>query len=343
MNESPAPAAAPPKADPTKVALEIELSYERPPISCRYSPCGKFIFAGAEDDSIERFDVASKTAVAFKAHSSWVRGLAVSQDGQTLYSAGYDGALKWWPALAEAPTPIRSVEAHEGWIRGLDVSADGALLATGGNDLVARLWDAASGERRGELSGHERHIHRVRFSPDGKLLATGDLLGTIRLWDVAARTLVHEVKAEKLHTREPGQRVDMGGTRDMAFSADGALLAAAGTTNATNPLGAVNDAHVVVIDVATGAIREEHAPEPAVKGVAWGARWHADGYWIVASGGNDGGKLFFFKPGAKAPFFTFALPHWARDLDLSSDGLHVAVAHADSKIRVYNLAGGQAA
>jgi hypothetical protein len=47
--------------------------------------------------------------------------------------------------------------------------------------------------------------------------------------------------------------------------------------------------------------------------------------------------LLFWKPEDKEDFFRLALPNTARDLDLSSDNIHVATAHHDGKLRITRL------
>jgi WD40 repeat protein len=80
--------------------------------------------------------------VALSGHDSWVGDLAITADGKTLISAGFDDTIIWWPATEEAPQPIRKVKAHEGWIRSIALSPDGQILASGGNDRFVRLWNA---------------------------------------------------------------------------------------------------------------------------------------------------------------------------------------------------------
>ena len=69
-----------------------------------------------------------------------MRAIAFANKGETVLTGGHDGRLVWWPATAEKPAPIRTVEAHAGWIRAIDISPDGQFVASCGNDLKVKLW-----------------------------------------------------------------------------------------------------------------------------------------------------------------------------------------------------------
>ena len=98
-----APAPALPAADPTKThMLPAVLKHGSPLIACRFDRAGRFVFAGAEDLTIRRFDLASGAQTGLAGHVSWVRSLVSLHDDATLVSGGYDGRLIWWPLAAEA-------------------------------------------------------------------------------------------------------------------------------------------------------------------------------------------------------------------------------------------------
>ena len=216
------------KAEPKQVHISKEYAHGAPLINCRFDPKGEHVFATAEDRAIIRWVHADGKKTEFKAHDSWVRGLAFSPDGETLVTAGYDDTLIWWPANAKKPTPIRQVKAHAGWIRAIDVSPDGKLLASGGNDRILKLWNLADGKSVREMTGHELDIYSVMFHPDGKHLLAGDLMGHIRQWEIATGKEVRKFEAKDLHTYNGGQRVHYGGVRSLALSPDGKHLIAGG-------------------------------------------------------------------------------------------------------------------
>jgi WD40 repeat protein len=325
---------------PEKTHITRELKHGKPLVSCRFDPTGRYVFAGAEDDSIQRWDLKTEPAdvkpVAFAAHDGWVFALAVSHDGKILLSGGTDGKLIWWRADDEAKAPklLRIVAAHHGWIRSVAISPDHKQVATCGNDRKVRLWSLVDGKPVLDLPGHSKPVYRVLYTPDGKHLISADLMGLIIQWDVRTGKEARRLDASKLHLYEAGQGVDYGGVRDLSLSRDGIYLACSGLINASNPLGAVSNPAVLVIDWKTGPMKTLQHPKEDVKGVAWGVRFHPDGFIVAASGGTSGGFLWFLRPDQENEFFKLRMPNNARDLDVHPDGTQLATAHHDGVVRV---------
>jgi len=325
---------AAPQAEPEKVHVGKELKHKSPLIACRFDPKGRFVFASAEDDTVQRWELETGKQTALAGHDSWVFGLAVHPNGETLLTGGGDGQLLWWPAAADAPTPSRRVRAHQGWIRTVSVSPDGTLIATAGNDRRVKVWSFADGSLVHDLPAHSKPVYRVAFDPTGKFLLSADLQGLVVQWDHKPGKEACRFDAAKLYAYNGGQGVDYGGVRDLAFSADGKYLACGGLIEASNPLGAVSNPAVVLLDRESGKELRLQRPKEDIKGVVWGLRFHPSGFLVAASGGTAGGYLFFWKPDQVNEFFNFKLPNTARDLDLHPDGLRLATAHFDGQLRV---------
>src|SRR5262249_11667773 len=151
----PADSMIPKGLDPKQANIVSQWAHDRPLNVCRFDPTGKYVFCGAEDANVARFNLAGGARTYFGGgHGTWGLALGLSKDGHHICSGGGDGKLTWWEASAKSPKPIRSIEAHKGWIRSLDVSPDGSLIATGGNDNQVRLWNAADGKKVCQFSGH---------------------------------------------------------------------------------------------------------------------------------------------------------------------------------------------
>lgn len=328
-------------AGPTVNALQthqvLELKTASPLIACRFDPLGRYVFAAGEDCTICRWSVEGGEPVVLAGHESWTRGLAFSPDGARLYSGGYEGRLIAWPTTADAPQPAWSIEAHDGWLRGVATSYDGQLVATCGNDHLVKLWNAADGSPVAVLRGHEHHVYSVAFHPDGASLVSGDLKGVLRHWDLATHSQPRQFDAGKLWKYDEGFRADIGGTRSMAFSPDGRLLAVSGITNVSNAFAGVGNPLVVLLDWEGGEPIQALASKEGIQGVLWGVVVHADGFVVGASGGQGGGNLFFWWPDSPDEFHKLKLPHTARDLALHPDGLTLAAAHYDRHLRLYRM------
>ena len=166
--------------DPKQTKLTKEVKHNRPLTTCFWDPLSRYVFFGAEDHFIHRFDITSGKVSAFAGHDSWVRALVASADGKTLYSAGYDGRLIFWEAAANQPKPQRTIEAHQGWVRAVTLSRDGKYLATCGNDRMVKVWRASDGQLVKEFTGHKTHVYNVVFQHDSKTLVSCDHKGVKR-------------------------------------------------------------------------------------------------------------------------------------------------------------------
>jgi WD40 repeat protein len=324
--------------NPTRTRLAQELRHNSPLFSCRFDPTGRFVFAGAQDNAIHRWELATSRRVALAGHRSWIRGLAFLAEQRQLVSAGYDGRLLWWQADAENPTPLRTVEdAHRGWIRAVAVSPDGRTVATCGNDHLVKLWSAADGRPVRELRGHTCHVYNVAFHPGGQFLVSGDLRGVVRQWDLSRGTEVRSLDASVLYRYDNTFRADIGGVRSMAFNRDGSLLACSGITDVTNAFAGVGRPLILLFDWTSGRVRHPLRPQGNFQGTAWGVDFHPGGF-IAGVGGGSGGALWFWRPDNAQSFHTVALPTNARDLHLHPDGRRLAVAFFDGAVRVYDMA-----
>jgi WD40 repeat protein len=329
-----------PAADPTQTHIAKSLPHTSPLISCRFDPTGRYVFAGAEDSRVWRWELATGTKTEFAGHDSWVRGIGFQADGQTLVTAGYDGRLLWWPAAAaaEKPAPTRSIQAHQGWIRALAISPDQTLIATCGNDLLVRLWKFDDGSLVRTLAGHESQVYHVAFHPSGKELVSGDLKSHFIHWEIAGGSQLRKFALPALHKFDPTFMADIGGPHALAFSADGKLLAVGGITNVTNAFAGVGNPAVVLVDWEAATEKVMHLSKAKVNGVAWGVALHPEGFTIGATGGPGGGHLFFWRFDQKEEFHTLNLTNTARDLALHPDGIQLATAHFDRQIRICKMA-----
>jgi len=321
-------------AEPAKTHVETEFAHKTPLIACRFDTSGRYVFASAEDSTIQRWDMKTGKATALDGHESWVFALAPHPGGDVMVTGGADGQLIWWTASAGNPRPLRKVPAHRGWVRAVAVSPDGSVVASCGNDRSIRLWSFTDGAPLHELPGHDRPVYRLLFTPSGRTLISADLRGLVIEWDYRPGKEARRLNAGKLYEYNAGQGVDYGGVRDLALSRDGKYLACGGLIEASNPLGAVSNPAIVVFDWRTGQESRLLRPKENVLGLVYGLRFHPAGFLIVATGGNAGGHLWFWKPEQVNEFLKFALPNTARDMDLHPDGLRIATAHHDGKLRI---------
>lgn len=168
-----------------------------------------------------------------RGHGGPVRSLAVSADGASLVSGGFDtSAIRWSLATDTAAQVLRFhsgavnavaflndgriatagadariaiwtagrqqpdavLEGHQGPIVALAVSSDGTLLASAAWDRTVRLWPLAGGAPI-VLEGHTENVNGVAFAPDGRTLVSVGYDFTARIWPLprAARQVSPQV------------------------------------------------------------------------------------------------------------------------------------------------------
>ena len=332
-----APPPAPPVViDPTKARMVSQWRHPSPLLGCRVDPTGKYVVAGAQDNDLVRFEVATGKKAVLTGHRSWVRALAFSAKEGLLFSGDWAGRLNAWLVEGDNPTLRWSLSAHRGWLRALAVSPDGKTLASCGNDHLVKLWSIPDGKPMGTLAGHDCHVYNLAFHPDGLSLVSGDLKGIVKVWNLSQGTVTRDLDAKVLHKYDGGFMADIGGVRSMAFDAEGKHLACAGITNVSNAFAGVGNPLVVLFDWATGKPKLQLKPKVAFQGTAWGVVFHPQGFLLGVGGGN-GGALWAWRPTEALAYHTLTLPNNARDLALHPDGQRLAIPFYDGAVRLYDM------
>ncbi len=226
-----------------------------------FSPDGKRLALG-DNKGLVLMDVATQGELhRFNATLGGNQPLAFSADGKLLALRNGLGI----DLIETASGKILRSVATPALPYAVAFSADARTLAVGGGDHVIRLWDTATGKELRPTEGHQAAVLRVVTSPDGRVVATTSADGTIRLWEAATGKQLRSLSrpADK-DTPRPGApsalafldggkalagawgdgllcvwetatgkqrqqvRAPTGHFQIVAFSPDGALLAAAG-------------------------------------------------------------------------------------------------------------------
>lgn len=324
--------------DVTTVKVVLDWTYKRPLLACRFDPKGRFVLTSAEDNLLQRFNMADGKATALPAtHDSWVQALAVSPSGNISISGGGDGRLVWWDSSADDIKPIRTVDAHQSWVRSVSISADEKWLVSGGYDRIVKLWDLSTGQLARQWQAHEMNVYSVQFLPDNRRLVSGDLKGMVQLWDIEQDQPLKQFDAAALHSYNGGQRVNFGGVRALAINPQMTEIIAGGLHKASNPLGAVHEPLALRFSLDEAKLVNTHAAEGIPGGGLWRTAYLTDDVIVGVSGGSTGGFLLFWKTGTDLTLHKFQLPALARDMDVSPDKKRIATAHYDRHLRISEI------
>jgi WD40 repeat protein len=159
-------------------------------MSLRFSPDGKRLYsAGGFDRRIGVWD-ATDLADFRKAPRRWlgwlnghqdsVLCLAVSSDGGTLASGGYDNAILIWE-LARGQI-VRKITGHANAIRVLCFTADGKRLISGADDGTIFVWDCDSPSNRETIRPEIGGILSVSLAVDGTRMAISGNTNNVVMW-----------------------------------------------------------------------------------------------------------------------------------------------------------------
>jgi WD40 repeat protein len=139
---------------------------------------------GAATMASQRIAAAGECGAAARAHRETINALAISSDGRTLASGGWDKIAKLWSIPDGAL--LRSMPSSDSIcsscpIESVAIRADGRMLASAiGNSID--LWALPEGTKVKTLSCSAVRV--VRFTPDGSTLVSGDSNNRVQIWSM---------------------------------------------------------------------------------------------------------------------------------------------------------------
>jgi WD40 repeat protein len=123
----------------------------------------------------------------FNGHTSWVRSVCVSIDGQYVISGSADKSIRVW-SLSTGQM-VRQLTGQSDVYNSVCVSMDGKYVISGGGhnyggDNIVRVWSLSTGELVREFNGHTDGVSSVCVSIDGQYVISGSHDGSIRVWSL---------------------------------------------------------------------------------------------------------------------------------------------------------------
>lgn len=307
------------------------------------------LVTGGDDSMVRVWDTKSGVLLhKMSGHTSWIRSLACSADGQFIVSGGDDRTARVWDL--SSGTLKRTFSEHTNWIWCVAVGPDSRTVATSGDDQTARLWDIQSGDTLHTLRGHNGRVMAIAISSKGNHLTSGGEDAIIRVWDeggaLVERLVGHTNRIRALAFSTDGELIASGGDervvriwmsktgrvhsvleqpdwiKSVIFSPDGDLLATAG-----------DDSVIRLWRVATQQMIRELLDH---SGRVWAAAISPKGD-LLASGGDDRCVRLWNLRSGSLEAILHGHENRVRALAFSPDGAYLVSGSEDRTINVWDV------
>ncbi len=150
--------------------------------SVRFTPGDRSILTASDDGTARIWESETGKPLGVLRHDHWVRGMAVSHDGQWVATSSLDDSVGLWNH--DSTNRVHSLLGHgnHGGYRVMAFSSDTSRLASWGDDAVLRVWDVETGRafiqkliRPGGLSLRDEEdgtsrIYHCAMAPDASKL-----------------------------------------------------------------------------------------------------------------------------------------------------------------------------
>jgi WD40 repeat protein len=167
--------------------------------SARFSPDGNRV-AMVDWQPVVCEVATGKTVLQLEGHTSQVRDIAYSPDGQWLVTASEDHTARVW---LSGMTKSTAVLAHDAEVTFAMYSPDGRSIITGTSDHVLHVWDATTRVKLSDIDVQPNQLAEFALSPDGNFLVAALEEHTARVFETRTGATVAELTGHTGPVRSP--------------------------------------------------------------------------------------------------------------------------------------------
>ncbi|MCG9129719.1 hypothetical protein JT359_19180 [Candidatus Poribacteria bacterium] len=333
-----------------------------------YSPNGKNIACGHDDNTIRLYDIVTKSEIAvLKGHQERINTITYSPDSSKIVSGSADNTLRFWDVNKKKE--LSKLTGYKSQINELTFSPDGKILASGGYDGTIRFLDPNNGrELKIFAKGHISSTIGLAFTKDNEMLFSATYNGSVHIWDLNTGNTLPSPNVEQYDKTEA-----------FAFSVDATLYASHGADTVVRSRGSNtrtswlphSDTHIWSLphgqditslpqgyDALTFSPNNQLLAASSTKQTdLWNVqtgikafsfdvrqffsnvvvRFSPDGNILTTGGINGEVHIWDVKSGDKISTLSSGLREYSRDLAYSPDNSILAVSYVNDYLKLWNL------
>jgi len=306
--------------------------------------------SAGDDGALRYWQLPAPASRALTPHADLVTSIALSPDGNQVYSASADKTVRH-STFADGKQ-VKQFVGPNASVTCVAISPTGTLLAGGTGDNRVFLWNPADAKVVSNSVAHNGIVTTASFHPQGTQLLTGGADGALKLWSMPplpTRSLAHADAVTAMALTPDAKRLITGSNDKIVRSWNltnnamerqfaghtGVVTAVALSPNSQTLVSGGDDATIRFWNQANGSQTDLFAGHT---GPITGLTFHPNSAQVLSSSADGTIKLWQLPA---VPVKPFVHPDGLTLAVLSPDGNKLLTACNDKQTRLWNLANGQ--